>query len=321
MAFRDTEQLLIAFKARFGIQHTAMSNRDWFSESFGIKTPVYSEDVWLQFPASTNKYSYHDNNATLDAAIMRKRTWTGTTWLSVASGGTIPIEKVIMPLTVLTSTNYQAWMAMKIPTGLIDPDSVTATLRLMDGINFTPYGSDFLPRIYWDNGAGTAPGTEITTVALENGWLFDTASGVLLMGAALDDTFTPTGNLPIWVSWYRYIGTKGAGGGSALPILSAAFTFADLASGSMIIGDTVVPSTLSECVVNITTPFTAGTEFTLGDFGDADWLMTVDDTESEVIGMYEKFINTPIVHSSELKLYVVGPAPQAGAGSVLIYFK
>jgi len=319
MAFRDTEQLLIAFKARFGIQHTAMSNREWFAESLGLIVPTYAEDIWLQFPPSANKYSYHNNQATLDAAIVRTRTWNGTTWVSVAGGGTIPVEKLVMPLTLLSSTNNQAWMALKVPVAIIDPDDITAALRLMDGINAATYGSDFLPRIFWDDGSTTAPGQEITTTALADGWFYDTSSGILINGSSIGDTFTLQGDSPIWVIWYRYVGFKGVGGGFS-PLIKS-FTFADLATGSVSIGMGLVGSVVSECTLDVVTPFTIGTEFTIGDNSIVDSLCGVEDVEPTVIRSFKKFIDSFLADPTEFRLYLTTGTPVEGSGNVIIYFE
>lgn len=321
MAFRDTEQLLIAFKARFGIQHTAMSNREWFAESLGLVVPTYAEDIWLQFPPSTNKYSYHNNQTTLDAAIVRTRTWNGTTWISTPSGGTIPVEKLIMPLTLLSSTNNQAWMALKVPVLTIDPDDIIASLRLMDGINAATYGSDFLPRIFWDDGSTTAPGQEITTTALADGWLYDTASGILINGSSISDTFIPQGNAPIWVVWYRYVGTKGLSGAGGFPPLITPFTFADLATGSLSIGTSLAGAVVSECTLDVVTPFTAGTTFTIGDSSVVDSLCGVDDTDPTLVCSYKKFLNSLLAGPTEFKVYLTTGTPIAGSGSIIVYFE
>ncbi len=209
MAFRTEEQILTAFKARFGIAHTAMSNRDWFAEIFGVKEPPYAEDIWAEFPPSTNQFAYHDGNVTLDAAIRQTRTWNGSAWGTVAGGNTIPVEKMVFPLTRLLATNDQSHIALATPQADVSASSVTPAQRLIDFIQFSHYGTDFMPRLFWDNGSGTAPGTEITTVSLPNDWIFDAPSGLLLCGADLTDQFIPSGNLPIWVQHYRYVGTKG----------------------------------------------------------------------------------------------------------------
>lgn len=209
MTFRTDEQILTSFKARFGIAHTAISNRDWFAEIFGASQPLYGSEIWLQFPVGEHYYANHDGTVILDGDVRRVRTWNGSSWVSVASGNSIPVEKVVFPLSELLSTNAQAHMSLLIPQATVNPSEVTPSLRMKDFINFADYGSDFLPRIYWDNGSGTGPGAEITTVSLPNSWIWDAHSGILLCGADVTDQFVPTDNLPIWIQHYKYVGTKG----------------------------------------------------------------------------------------------------------------
>lgn len=209
MTFRVEEQILTSFKARFGIAHTAISNRDWFAELFGVGHALYSSEIWLQFAVGSNYYAYHDDTAILDSHVRRSRIWNGSTWDSTAGGNVIPVEKVTFPLTELISTNGQSHMALAVPQLSANPADIVPSQRLRDFIQFADYGSDFLPRIYWDDGTGTAPGIEITTSVLPVGWLWDPHSGLLLFGADASDQFIPTGNLPVWIQHYRYIGTKG----------------------------------------------------------------------------------------------------------------
>jgi len=64
------------------------------------------------------------------------------------------------------------------------------------------YGQSYTPRIYQDNGSGTAKGAQILTTN-ESDWFFDEVSGYL---AFQDST---SGFLkPIWIEAYRYVGEK-----------------------------------------------------------------------------------------------------------------
>ena len=209
MAFRLDEQIAAAFKALFGIAHTGMSNREWYSELFGRKPPIYGSEAWTELVYGTDYYAHHDSTATLDAAIRQTRTWNGSSWGTVSSGNVIPVEKVILPLSLCNATNNQAYVALSNPVAAVDTPNVYPADRLMDFIRFTDFGSDFMPRIFWDDGTGTAPGSEIVTVGLPNDWIWDEGTGLLLCGANNSDQFVPTGNLPIWIQHYRYIGTKG----------------------------------------------------------------------------------------------------------------
>jgi hypothetical protein len=209
MSFRLDEQIAAAFKSLFGIAHTGMSNRDWYAELFGRKPPLYGNQVRLEFDYGLNYYAHRDGNVTLDGDIRQTRTWNGTSWTTVASGDAIPVEKIIMPLALCNATNNQAHVALNTPIGVVDPPNVHPTDRMMDFIKFVDFGADFMPRMFWDNGSGTGPGTEITTVALPNDWVWDDDTGLLLCGANNSDQFVPAGNLPIWVQHYRYIGLKG----------------------------------------------------------------------------------------------------------------
>ena len=215
MAFRLDEQVAAAFKSLFGIAHTGMSNREWYAELFGRKPPQYGSETWRELTYGTDYYSFHDGAVTLDAAVTQTRTWTGSAWSTVAGSGVLPVEKIISPLTLCNATNNQAHISLATPVTTVDPPNVTPASRLMDYIRFTDFGSDFMPRIFWDNGSGTAPGTEIVTVGLANDWIWDEGTGLLLCGADLADQFTPTGHLPIWIQHYRYIGTKGLTPGAA----------------------------------------------------------------------------------------------------------
>lgn len=209
MTFRVEEQILTSFKARFGIAHTAISNRDWFAELFGAGHSLYSSEIWLQFAVGSNYYAYHDDTVILDSHIRRSRIWNGTTWVSTASGNVIPVEKVTFPLAEILSTNGQSHIALAVPQTAVNASDVLPSQRLRDFIQFADYGTDFLPRIYWDDGTGTAPGTEITTTVLPYSWIWDPHSGILLFGADTSDQFVPTGNFPIWIQHYRYVGSKG----------------------------------------------------------------------------------------------------------------
>jgi len=211
MAFRLDEQIASAFKALFGIAHTGMSNREWYAELFGRKLPIYGSETWRELVYGTDFYANHDGNVTLDAAIRQTRTWNGATWSTVASGDSIPVEKIIAPLAVCNATNDQAHVALATPASSVDPPNVYPADRLMDFIRYTDFGSDFLPRIYWDDGTGTAPGDEIVTVGLPNDWIWDEGTGLLLCGADLANRFNPQGDLPIWIQHYRYVGEKGLG--------------------------------------------------------------------------------------------------------------
>lgn len=211
MSFGLTERILANFKARYGVNHTGLSNVEWFAELFEVRPPVYGSEAWLELTPGVNFYANHDAGVMLNADIRRTRTWNGSSWVSVASGDVIPVEHIIAPLAQLTATNQQGYMSLATPQGSVDPPDVTAANRLRDYIRFSDFGTDFLPRIYWDNGSGTGVGAEITTLALPNGWAWDADAGILLLGADTNGEFVPVGNLPIWISHYRYVGIKGAG--------------------------------------------------------------------------------------------------------------
>lgn len=213
MAFRSEEQLLTSFKARYGIAHTAMSNKDWFAEIFGVRSAPYAEEIWTEFPPTTNQYNYHDGGSTLDGDISQLRTWNGSSWVTTPGSNNIPVEKLVFPLTPILATNSQSHIALVTPQSSVSAPNVTPAMRLVDFIKFSDYGSDFMPRLYWDDGTGTAPGIEITTVSLPNDWVLDALGGLLLCGADVTDQFVPAGNLPIWLQHYRYIGPKGVSSG------------------------------------------------------------------------------------------------------------
>lgn len=243
MAFRSEEQLLTSFKARYGIAHTAMSNRDWFAEIFGVRAAPYAEEIWTEFPPSTNQYAYHDGNATLDADITQTRTWNGSSWVTTPGSGTIPIEKLIFPLTLILATNSQSHIALVTPQASVSAPNVTPAMRLIDFVKFSDYGTDFMPRLFWDDGTGTGKGIEITTVSLPNDWVFDALGGLLLCGADATDQFIPSGNLPIWLQHYRYIGPKGvSSGGDVQKTVEVACLSGDGVGNIMSIRDVKTPA-------------------------------------------------------------------------------
>lgn len=235
MAFRLEEQLAAAFKNLFGISHTGMSNKEWYAELFGRKPPIYGSEAWRDLIYGTDFYANHDGATILDAAIQQTRTWDGTAWVTVPGSNTIPVEKIIAPLALCNATNSQAYVALKTPQAVVDPSNVTPSMRLMDFIRFADFGSDFMPRIYWDNGSGTAPGSEIVTVGLPNDWIWDEGTGLLLCGADDTEQFIPTGGLPIWIQHYRYIGTKGFGADSGY--VSVACLITDVVGSPVTIRD------------------------------------------------------------------------------------
>ena len=213
--FRAEEQLIAAWKHRVNIAHTAFGNTNWYNELLPTGHQTFSGALWSDMAPGDQYYANYDGGVILDAAIRQERTWTGTDWnvSTVGHGNVIPVEKIIMPLTPMNGTNGQSHIAVAPPLGSIDPADITPAMRYIDWMNPFEFGVDFSWRIYWDNGSGTGPGSEITTVALANGWLFDPYNGNLLAGSNISGVFTPTGTLPIWIVAYRYIGEKGAGGG------------------------------------------------------------------------------------------------------------
>lgn len=292
MPFSLTEQTIATFKARYGVNHTAMSNAEWFAELFEVRPPTYSSEVWLELQPGTNYYVNYDGGATLDADIVRTRTWNGASWASAAGGAVIKVEKIVSPLAMLTATNKQAHMSLVTPQASIDPPTVVPASRLRDYIRFTDFGADFRPRIYWDNGSGTAPGVEITTLALPDGWAWDADAGILLCGADSNEEFIPAGNLPIWIKHYRYVGTKGVGGGGSVAGASqnieVVFDFND--EGTTVSSTTVVPSgaRILSSRIEVETAFDGGETAQLFLDGTAD-VVLLDTAESDLqtIGSYQ----------------------------------
>ena len=214
-SFRAEEQLIAAWKHRVNIAHTAFGNTNWYNELLPTGHQIYAGALWSDMSPGDQYYANYDGSVLLDQDIRQTRTWNGTVWVTSTAGhnNVIPVEKIIMPLTPMTGTNGQSHIALDPPLATIDPANITPDLRYIDWVNPFEFGVDFAWRIYWDNGAGNGPGIEITTVALANGWLFDPYNGNLLAGSDASGVFTPTGNLPIWIVAYRYIGTKGSAGG------------------------------------------------------------------------------------------------------------
>lgn len=218
MSFRTDEQIRAAWKHVFNIKHTAFANTNWYNELFGTAHQTYLNAAWADMEPGSQFYAYNDGQVTLDGDVTQSRTWNGSSWdvSTVGHGGVIPVEKITMPLTQLTGTNQQSYFALDPPQGVKDPPNIVPVERVQDWVNFSEFGTDFTWRIFWDNGSGTGPGVEITTVALPNDWIFDPYSGSLLAGSNASNIFTPSGTLPIWVVAYRYIGSKGAIGASDL---------------------------------------------------------------------------------------------------------
>jgi len=211
--FRSVEQIIASWKHRVNLGHTAYANTNWYNELFDTAHQIYLDQAWNQMSPGGQFYAFNDGQATLDGDIKQTRVWNGS-WVYNTSGHSnlIPVEKVLMPLTALTGSNSQTYAALNPPQGTKDPINVVPSERMQDWVNFAAFGSDFTPRIYWDNGSGTGPGIEITTTSLPDGWVFDPYAGFILCGSNSSGLFVPTGNLPIWISAYRYIGTKGAAG-------------------------------------------------------------------------------------------------------------
>ena len=215
MPFRSAEQIIASWKHRVNLGHTAYANTNWYNELFDTAHQTYLDQAWNQMSPGAQYYAFNDGQATLDADIKQTRIWNGSwSYDSIGHSNVIPVEKVTMPLTALTGSNNQTYAALNPPQGTKDPINVVPSERMLDWINFAAFGSDFTPRIYWDNGSGTGPGVEITTTSLPNGWIFDPYAGFILCGSDSGGLFTPTGNLPIWLKAYRYIGDKGAAGTS-----------------------------------------------------------------------------------------------------------
>lgn len=210
-SFRYDELVIAAGKHLINVDHTAFANTDWFNELFGTGHQIYIDQAWAEMVPGSQYYANYDGNVLLDADIKQERTWNGSSWVytTVGHSNVIPVEKVVMPLSPLTGTNSQAHMAYDAPISSLDPPNVTPGGRLIDWVNFAEFGADFAPRVFWDNGAGTGPGIEITTVALDNGWRFNPYSGIFLAGSNSSGYFSPPGTLPVWLRAYRYVGTKG----------------------------------------------------------------------------------------------------------------
>lgn len=320
MSFSVAEKTVATFKSRYGVNHTAMSNAEWFSELFEVRAPTYGAEVWLELTPGTNYYANHDAGATLDADIRRTRQWNGATWSSVSGGDVIPVERIIAPLAQLTATNKQAHMSLATPQASIDPPDVAPLNRLRDYIRFTDFGTDFLPRIFWDNGSGTAPGAEITTLALPDGWAWDADAGILLCGADSNNEFIPTGNLPIWIQHYRYIGTKGAGGGGATHDnhIRTDFDFSNV-PGNLLIGTCPAGMVVGETAVNIVNVFNNGTTITVGDAVAQGRFLEAADVFTDYEGIYESDPHFSYDVDTEVRIYFPSGTPTQGTGEVIVY--
>jgi hypothetical protein len=327
MPFSLEEQTIATFKARYGVNHTAMSNAEWFAELFEVRAPTYSSEVWLELQPGTNYYANHDGGTLLDADIVRTRTWNGAAWSSVPSGGVIKVEKIVSPLALLTATNKQAHMSLVTPQASIDPPTVLPSDRLRDYIRFTDFGADFRPRIYWDNGGGTAPGDEITTLALPYGWAWDADAGILLCGADSNEEFVPSGNLPIWIEHYRYIGDKGVSGGGSVAGASqnieVVFGFGD--EGATVSSTTVIPegARILSSRIEVETVFDGGETAQLFLDGAAD-VVLLDTTENDLqtLGSYqnrEGFLVTA-GNTGVISVAVAGAGATTGAGRAWVTY-
>ena len=318
MPFSLTEQTIATFKARYGVNHTAMSNAEWFAELFEVRGPTYGAEIWLDFQPGTHNYSYHDAGATLDADILRTRTWNGVAWGSVPGGAVIQVEKIISPLAELTATNRQSHMSLAVPQASVDPPNVTPASRLRDYIRFSDFGTDFLPRLFWDNGSGTAPGDEITTLALPDGWAWDADAGILLAGADSNDEFIPAGNMPIWIQHYRYVGTKGVGGTGHYNHINADFSFADV-PGSISIGTCPAGMVVSEVAIIITDPFDGSTTITVGDALAQGRFFAVADSFPAYAEPYATNPHHEYAVDTEILIYFPSGTPTQGTGEVIVY--
>ena len=318
MTFSVAEKTLSTFKARYGVNHTAMSNATWFSELFEVRNPQYGSEVWMELIPGTHFYANHDNRATLNGDIRRTRQWNGSAWINVASGNVIPVERIIAPLARLTATNNQAHMSLAIPVGSADPATVVPTNRLRDYIRFTDFGTDFMPRIYWDNGSGTGIGAEITTLALPDGWAWDADAGLLLCGADDNDVFTPPGNLPIWIDHYRYVGHKGVEDAIPDNHIRTMFSFTDV-PGSVVIGTVPAGMVIGETVVKIIEVFNNSTTITVGDALAQGRFQTISDNFPTYVGNYETDPHYRYDVDTQVSIFFPSGTPTQGTGEVIIY--
>jgi hypothetical protein len=220
---------------------------------------------------------------------------------------------------MLTATNKQAHMSLASPQASIDPANVVPANRLRDYIRFTDFGTDFMPRIFWDNGSGTAPGAEITTLALPNGWAWDADSGILLFGADTNDAFVPPGNLPVWIQHYRYTGLKGVHDTGEDNHIRTTFSFTDFPGGSLSIGTAPAGMVIGETVVKIIQTFNNGPMITVGDAVAQGRFQAVADNFPGYLGYYETDPHYIYSVDTEILIFFPGGTPTQGSGEVIIY--
>jgi hypothetical protein len=106
---------------------------------------------------------------------------------------------------------------------------------------------------------------------------------------------------------------------SAARPLEVDFAFADVAGGSLSLGDCDAGFTVLKAVVNILTAFNNGVTITVGDAVAQGRLMTASDINTAKVGMYDADSHYKYPAKTELFIYFPSGTPNQGSGKVIVY--
>ena len=146
------------------------------------------------------------------------------------------------------------------------------------------------------------------------GILKGTTGDVSGSASATDLPFTPVGNLTSTnvqnaiKEVYDEIGK-----------ITGDFTFSDFTSSYISIGNTYSGYYVDKVVVEVESPFDAGT-ITIGDSLSPDLFNSATDQELSVANLYEKSSSFEYTYNSDIRIYFTG-VPISGSARVIVYLK